>query len=256
MKDLLMVPAATFNRMRDRFKQQATVNTVLENVADLGATEQAILESNLPASMAIKMVEPLERRRRAQTKRLRTGGEVGSSYGVNADEPEPLVNTPSEALVKRLLTPLRKKAKTEPHTRRRQLPQTPSRIPVPSTSGLSAKKRAKSRLPTPKDYYRKGKKSTPSGMKEAAIKGAKAAAAETLGLQSLFDSEDEEETLSARQRARRRERELQRLDWNLETSPLRRRLGYDEERRGRPQQPHGWEAYQDDKRGKRPKKKR
>ena len=252
MKDLLMVPAATFSRMRDRFKQQATVNTVLENVADLGATEQAILESNLPPSMAIKMVEPLERRRRAQTKRLRTGGVVGSSYGANEDEPEPLVNTPSEALVKRLLTPLPKKAKTEPHTRRRQLPQTPSRLPVPSTS---AKKRAKSRLPTPKDYYRKGKK-TPPGMKEAAIKGAKQAAADTLGLGSLFDSDDEEETLSARQRARRRERELQRLDWNLETSPLRRRLGYDEERRGRPQQPHGWEAYQDDKRGKRPKKKR
>ena len=254
MKDLLMVPAATFSRMRDRFKQQATVNSVLENVADLGATEQAILESNLPASMAIQMVEPLERRRRAQTKRLRTGGEVGTSYGANADEPEPMVNTPSEALVKKLLTPLQKKAKTEPHTRRR-LPQTPSRIPTPSTSGLTAKKRAKSRLPTPKDYYRKGKK-TPPGMKEAAIKGAKKAAAETFGLHSLFDSDDEEETLSARQRARRRDRELQRLDWNLETSPLRRRLGYDEERRGRPQQPHGWEAYQDDKRGKRPKKKK
>ena len=252
MKDLLMVPAATFSRMRNRFKQQATVNSVLENVADLGATEEAILESNLPASMAIKMVEPLERRRRAQTKRLRTGGEVGTSYGANADEPEPMVNTPSEALVKKLLTPLQKKAKTEPHTRRRQLPQTPSRIPRPTTS--VKKERTKSGLRTPKDYYRKGKK--PQGMKEAAIKGAKKAAADTFGLGSLFDSDDEEETLSARQRARRRDRELQRLDWNLETSPLRRRLGYDEERRGRPQQPHGWEAYQDDKRGKRPKKKR
>ena len=104
----MIVPAADFERMRQRYKQ-ATTNTVLEKVGDLGATEDAILESNLTASMAIALANPLERRRRALTKRLRTGGEMGSSYGVNEDEPEPLVNTPSKALVKKLLTPLRKK---------------------------------------------------------------------------------------------------------------------------------------------------
>ena len=230
MKDMLMVPASAFSNMRERFKRQATTNTVLENMADLGATEQVILQSNLPASMAIQLVEPLERRRRAQTKRLRTGGEVGTSYGANADEPEPLVNTPSEALVKRLMAPLQKRARQGPHTRtpRRQIPHTPSRIPVPSTSGLTAKQRARL-LQTPpnvKEYYSKGKKSTPQGYKAAAIKGAKAAALESLGLQSLFDS-DEEETPKGRR------------------YPIRKRQ----------QQPHGWETYLEDKKGKRPKKK-
>lgn len=67
----MMVPAGEFQRMRQRHMNQASTNTILEKVGDLGATEDAILESNLPASMAIALADPLERRRRALTKRLR-----------------------------------------------------------------------------------------------------------------------------------------------------------------------------------------
>ena len=145
MRDMMMVPGSDFQCMRQHFKQQATTNTVLEKVGDLGATEEPILQSNLPGSMAIALTDPLERRQCALTKRLRTGGEVGTSYGVNKDEPEPLVNTPSEALVKKLLTPLRKKVKMEspaPPTRTlRPLKPRPSKLPTPSTSGLIKKQR-------------------------------------------------------------------------------------------------------------------
>ena len=248
-----MVPVSDFERMRQRFKQQATTNTLLEKVGDLGATEEAILESNLPASMAIPLTGPLERRRRALTKRLRTGGEVGSSYGINEDEPEPLVNTPSEALVKKLLTPLRKKVKTEsprltprPPSTPRPANARPSRLPKPSTSGLTAKQKEgllKKHDKTPKSR---------GGLKKATIKGAKKGAPKALGFttrdKSSDSSSDDDDDLSPRQtRATRRQQEQ--LHWRLQSEP-KRRLGYDEERRktrSKPQRPSSWEAYLDPK---------
>lgn len=233
MRDMMMVPAGEFQRMRQRHMNQASTNTILEKVGDLGATEDAILESNLPASMAIALADPLERRRRALTKRLRTGGERGSSYGDDSD-PEPLTNTPSEALVKKLITTVRK-ANTgrlrgprppTPGTPRRVLP-TPPRTPKSSSAGpsklprpVTVKKQQTKRLQG-SDKTPKSKK----GMKQAAIKGASKSLAKALGL----DPRDKDSDKSS----------------DDEPSPRRTRAYYD-----RPQQPRTWEAYQEAKRSK------
>lgn len=235
MRDMMMVPAGEFQRMRQRYMNQASTNTVLEKVGDLGATEDAILESNLPTSMAIKLASPLERRRRALTTRFRRGGERGSSYSVD-DDPEPLTNTPSEALVKKLITTVRKNNPARP--RGRQLPTpgipgpgrallTPPRTPKPTSAGPS-------KLPRPITEKRKSPKrlrydKTPKskkGMKEAAIKGASKSLARALGVRTRDKDSDDSSS-------------------DEEPSPRRTRAHY-----GRPQQPKSWEAYQEAKRGK------
>lgn len=230
----MMVPAGEFQRMRQRYMNQASTNTVLEKVGDLGATEDAILESNLPTSMAIALANPLERRRRALTTRLRRGGERGSSYSVD-DDPEPLTNTPSEALVKKLITTVRKTNPGRP--RGRQLPTpgipgpprallTPPRTPKPHSAGPSRLPRPVTAKKTPKRLQSRDKtpKSKP-GMKRAAIKGASKSLAQALGI----DTRDKESEDSS----------------DEEPSPRRTRAHY-----GRPQQPKSWEAYQEAKRGK------
>lgn len=235
MRDMMMVPAGEFQRMRQRYMNQASTNTVLEKVGDLGATEDAILESNLPTSMAIKLASPLERRRRALTTRLRRGGERGSSYSVD-DDPEPLTNTPSEALVKKLITTVRKNNPNRP--RGRQLPTpgipgpgrallTPPRTPKPTSAGpsklprlITEKRKSPKRL-----RYDKTPKSK-NGMKEAAIKGASKSLAQALGIRTRDKDSDDSSS-------------------DEEPSPRRTRSRY-----GRPQQPKSWEAYQEAKRGK------
>lgn len=234
MRDMMMVPAGEFQRMRQRHMNQVSTNTVLEKVGDLGATEDAILESNLPASMAIALADPLERRRRALTKRLRTGGARGSSYG-DEDDPEPLSNTPSEALVKKLITAVRKSNPGRP--RGRQLPTpgipgpsrallTPPRTPKPTSAGPSKLPRPVTAKNSPKRLQSRDKtpKSRP-GMKQAAIKGASKSLAKALGFRTRDkDSDDSSDD---------------------EPSPRRTRARY-----GKPQQPKSWEAYQEAKRGK------
>ena len=246
MRDMMMVPASEFERMRQRHIQQATTNTVLEKVGDLGATEDAILQSNLPASMAIALVNPLERRRRTLTKRLRTGGERGNSYGADSD-PEPLVNTPAEALVKKLITKVgktnrvRRTLPTPPPATPRLLP-TPPATPRPRTPGTARPFTVgPSRLPRPITARQKptkrlqGPDKTPKsrpGFKQAAIKGASKSVAKALGFYTRDKDTDD--------------------DSDEELSPLRTRGQRVQDGRllRRPQQPKSWEAYQEKKRSK------
>ena len=262
MRDMMMVPASEFQRMRQRHIAQATTNTVLEKVGDLGATEDAILESNLPASMAIALASPLERRRRTLTKRLRTGGERGNSYGADND-PEPLVNTPSEALVKKLIAKVGKTNRGR-DTPRRILPPTPpttrpstagpSRLPRPitgkNTQTSDKTPKSTSRIPRPTTGKKTQTPKSRPGLKQAAIKGASKSLAKALGFSTgdkdTADSSDEE--LSPRRTRGQRLRELR--DWKSEKSPTKRRLAYDEQRRRRPPQPKSWETYQERKRSK------
>lgn len=236
MRDMMMVPAGEFQRMRQRNMNQVSTNTVLEKVGDLGATEDAILESNLPPSMAIALADPLERRRRALSKRLRTGGARGSSYG-DDDDPEPLTNTPSEALVKKLITTVRKANTSRLRGPRPPTPGTPGPrrvLPTPPRTPKSPSA-GPSKLPRPVTAKRKtpkrlqGPDKTPKskpGMKQAAIKGASKELAKALG----FGTRDKDSDDSSD---------------DDEPSPRRTRAYY-----GKPQQPKSWEAYQEAKRGK------
>ena len=129
--------------------------------------------------MAVLMTKPLASQRRNLTKRLRTGiSGTSSSYGTTQDEPEAMVDAPTEALLKRIL-----KGATTP---------TPARTPLrpikqePGTSGV--KRRIKPELPTtskkPKVVSKK------SGIKKAAFKGAAKGALKSFGIHISDDEDD------------------------------------------------------------------
>lgn len=60
-----MIPAGDFKKLQERYKAQASTNVTLDKVGELGATEDVLLHSNLPDSLAVAMVKPLASRRKA-----------------------------------------------------------------------------------------------------------------------------------------------------------------------------------------------
>jgi len=102
MKDMLMVPPEEWEKLKSKYKNGVTSNALLDKIGRLGATEEVIMgAANIPASMAMKITQPLARQRRNLTKRLKTGAiGASSSYNVSQDEPEAMVDSPAEALIK------------------------------------------------------------------------------------------------------------------------------------------------------------
>ena len=179
MKEILMVPTEEWQTLQEHYKGTVAKNAILDKVGTLGATEHAILnEKSIPDSMAVLMTKPLASQRRNLTKRLRTGiSGTSSSYGTTQDEPEAMVDAPTEALLKRIL-----KGATTP------APVAPPRAikQEPSTSGV--KRRIKPAVPT---TIKKKVVSKKSGVKKAVLKGAAKGALKSFGINVPAESDDD-----------------------------------------------------------------
>ena len=179
LQEVMMIPSQEWQQLKDYYKGTITQNALLEKAGRLGAEEHVILaDKSIPDSMAIAMAKPLVRERAKLTKRLHTAS--GPAIEQDLDS---LLNSPSEALVKKLLTP-----KQEPQTpapkRRRILPVTPpSKLPRPKSSGFKKSPATQpSKIPRPKS----------TGFRQAVIKGAAKGVASSLGLKTSFGEEYEE----------------------------------------------------------------
>lgn len=176
MKDMVMVPSEDWQRLKLKYQNGVSQNALLDKVGTLGATEEVILGNpSIPSSMAVKIVQPLSRKRRNLTKRLKTGLTATTpSYNVSDDEPEAMVDTPGEALLKRLVKQRRVALPQTP-----QIKQQPPSTAKPGPSGLKKKK---------KKTVSTKKKTT---LKKSVLKGAAKGVANTFGF-SYSDSEDDE----------------------------------------------------------------
>ena len=177
-----MVPTEQWQTLQEHYKGTVAKNALLDKVGTLGATEHTILnDKRIPDSMAVLMTKPLASQRRNLTKRLRTGiSGTSSSYGTTQDEPEAMVDAPTEALLKRILKGTATPARAA----------TPVRAPrpikqEPGTSGV--KRRIKPELPTTSKKPKVTSKK--SGVKKAAFKGAAKGALKSFGIH-LPDDDD------------------------------------------------------------------
>ena len=102
MKDLLIVPEDEYKTLQEYYKGQVTSNALMDKIGKLQAQEHLILKSNIPDSLAVKMVKPLSRQRRVLTRRVKRGS-APITVRQTEEEPEAEVDTPAEALLKRLI---------------------------------------------------------------------------------------------------------------------------------------------------------
>ena len=137
MNEVMMVPVQDFTRLQDYYKGKLTENALLNKAGRLAAEQHLIMNnSNIPPSMAVKMVKPMAREQGKLVKRLRTGTSGPITYQ-GTDEPEGMVDAPVENLLKQILKGVK------------QEPAAPIIIQeTPSTSGIKKEKKS-SKLPIP-----------------------------------------------------------------------------------------------------------
>ena len=103
MNEVMMVPVQDFTRLQDYYKGKLTENALLNKAGRLAAEQHLIMNnSNIPPSMAVKMVKPMAREQGKLVKRLRTGTSGPITYQGTA-EPEGMVDAPVENLLKQIL---------------------------------------------------------------------------------------------------------------------------------------------------------
>ena len=137
MNEVMMVPVQDFTRLQDYYKGKLTENALLNKAGRLAAEQHLIMNnSNIPPSMAVKMVKPMAREQGKLVKRLRTGTSGPITYQGTAG-PEGMVDAPVENLLKQILKGVK------------QEPAAPIIIQeTPSTSGIKKEKKS-SKLPIP-----------------------------------------------------------------------------------------------------------
>lgn len=181
MKDMMMVPAEKWQALQSHYKNLATTNAALDKVGELGATEHLLLsDPNIPDSMAVRMIKPLSMQRRNLTKRLRTGDVAAAAASTDAEEPEAMVDTPSEALLKRLLKQVQTPKATPAKATlvRPTLAKRPKLEPQPGSSGLNKKPARKRKQSVAKQPAQKKK----SGLRKALVTGGLKGLASAAGL--------------------------------------------------------------------------
>jgi len=103
MNEVMKIPVQEFNQLQDYYKGKLTENALLNKAVRLAAEKHLILnDSNIPASMAVKMVKPIAREEGKLVKRLRAGtsGPIASQ---GTEEPEGMADAPVENLLKKIL---------------------------------------------------------------------------------------------------------------------------------------------------------
>ena len=101
--EVMMVPVQEFRQFQEYYKGQMTENALLNKAGRLAAEEHLILnDKRIPDSMAVKMIKPLASEEKRLVKRLRTGTTGPISYS-GTEQPEGMVDTPNENLLKQII---------------------------------------------------------------------------------------------------------------------------------------------------------
>ena len=132
---VMMVPVKEFKQLQEYYKGQMTENALLNKAGRRAAEEHLILnDKRIPDSMAVKMIKPLASEEKRLVKRLRTGTTGPIAYS-GTEQPEGMVDTPAENLLKQIIkgvnkdptTPIIiKQESTAPVSRIKKEPQQPS----------------------------------------------------------------------------------------------------------------------------------
>lgn len=148
-------------------------------MGELGTTEHLLLsDPNIPDSMAVRMIKPLSMQRQNLTKWLRTGDVAAVAALTDAKEPEAMVDTPSEALLKRLLKQVQK-PKATPAKATLVRPTLAKRLklePQPGSSGLDKKPARKRKQSVAKQSAQKKKSRLRKALVTGGLKGLASAA--------------------------------------------------------------------------------
>ena len=197
--EVMMVPVQEFKQLQEYYKGQMTENALLNKAGRLAAEEHLILnDKRIPDSMAVKMIKPLASEEKRLVKRLRTGTTGPIAYS-GTEQPEGMVDTPDENLLKQIIKGVNKDPtvpiiiKQEATTRVKE--EAVSKIkkePQPSTSGVKkTPKGPKPPIPpTPSTLTKKSTTSKSGGLKKTVLSGATKGVLKSLGLR-YSDDEDE-----------------------------------------------------------------
>ena len=179
MNEVMMVPVQDFTRLQDYYKGKLTENALLNKAGRLAAEQHLIMNnSNIPPSMAVKMIKPMAREQGKLVKRLRTGTSGPITYQGTA-EPEGMVDAPVENLLKQILKGVK------------QEPAAPILIQeTPSTSGIKKEKKS-SKLPIPIKSSTSKKKGTTS--KKSTLSADSKSFLRSLGIDERFISDDDDD---------------------------------------------------------------
>jgi len=185
----MMVPVQDFTRLQDYYKGKLTENALLNKAGRLAAEQHLIMNnSNIPPSMAVKMVKPMAREQGKLVKRLRTGTSGPITY-LGTAEPEGMVDAPVENLLKQIL----KGVKQEPAAPI-IIQETPStsgikREETPSTSGIKKEKKS-TKPPIPPKPFTSKKTGTTS--KKSTLSADSKSFLRSLGVDERFISDDDD----------------------------------------------------------------
>ena len=238
--EVMMVPVQEFKQLQEYYKGQMTENALLNKAGRLAAEEHLILnDKRIPDSMAVKMIKPLASEEKRLVKRIRTGATGPIAYR-GTEEPEGMVDTPAENLLKQIIKGVNKDTevpiiiKQEATTPVKQEAATPvSRIKKeqqqPSTSGV--KKAANG--PKPPISPKPPATSKSGGFKKTVLSGATKGVLKFLGLR-YSDNEDEggysPKGKGKKKHPKAKKTAFQKLQegWEDWDAPSKRKLDYDD----------------------------
>ena len=231
-EEVLMIPVQEFKQLQDYYKGKLTESALLNKASRLAAEEQLILkDKRIPDSMAVKMTKPLATEQGRLVKRIRTGKTGPISY-TSADEPEGMVDSPAENLLKQILKGVNKEPPAPP------APVTTVKVIKQEPSGSSIKRKKKG--PTPSTSFepstsKKPSTSTKKSFGKTVLSAATKGVLRSLGIDDPDKDKDKDDEggYSPRGKSKKypkaKKTETQKLqegweDWDF---PLRGQLGYD-----------------------------
>ena len=233
--EVMMVPVQEFKQLQDYYKGQMTENALLNKAGRLAAEEHLILnDKRIPD----KMIKPLASEEKRLVKRLRTGTTGPIAYS-GTEQPEGMVDTPAENLLKQIIKGVNKDP-TVPIIIKQEEATTPvSRIKKepqqPSTSGVKkTPKGPKPPIPPkPSTLTKKPTTSKSGGLKKTMLSGATKGVLKSLGLR--YADDEHEGGYSPKGKGKKKypkakKTTLQKLQegWEDWDKPSKRKLDYDD----------------------------
>ena len=232
--EVMMVPVQEFKQLQDYYKGQMTENALLNKAGRLAAEEHLILnDKRIPDSMAVKMIKPLASEEKRIVKRLRTGAAGPITYSCT-EQPEGMVDTPAENLLKQIIKGVNKDPTTPIIIK--QESDTPVKIkkePQPSTSGVKkTPKGPKPPIPPkPSTLTKKPTTSKKEGLSKTVLSGATKGVLKSLGLSYDEDKGGYSPKGKGKKKAKKAKKTaLQKLQegWEEWDKPTKRQLDYDD----------------------------
>ena len=229
--EVMMVPVQEFKQLQDYYKGQMTENALLNKAGRLAAEEHLILnDKRIPDSTAVKMIKPLASEEKRIVKRLRTGAAGPMAYR-GTEQPEGMVDTPTENLLKQIIKGVNKDPTTPIVIK--QEAGTPIKIKKepqqPSTSGV--KKTPKGpKPPIPPKLSKPTTSKKKEGLSKTVLSGATKGVLKSLGLS--YDENEGGYSPKGKGKGKKKAKKtaLQKLQegWEDWDKPSKRKLDYDD----------------------------